>query len=144
MFVKISTKGNCLMDQEAIDIFDEMSLDQKNLMYKMVLADRVYMSSFSKAKINEVIFHDPATIVYWADGTKTVVKCMEGDTLNRETGIAMCVLKKTLGKSYTLFKKYLREIAEQENKETKKNERSLEVQTGHDKEETASSSDTDN
>lgn len=25
-------------------------------------------------KIKDVIFNDPATIVYWADGTKTVVK----------------------------------------------------------------------
>ena len=30
--------------------------------------------------IKKVIFNDPATIVLWDDGTKTVVKCSEGDT----------------------------------------------------------------
>lgn len=34
----------------------------------------------------QVIFHDPATIVYWADGTKTVVKCAEGDTYSPIAG----------------------------------------------------------
>ena len=36
-----------------------------------------YLGSFcwgSTPKIDRVIFHDPATIVYWKDGTKTVVK----------------------------------------------------------------------
>lgn len=28
-----------------------------------------------------VIFHNPATIVFWDDGDKTVVKCQPGDTL---------------------------------------------------------------
>ena len=26
-------------------------------------------------KIKNVIFNDPATIVFWSDGTKTIVKC---------------------------------------------------------------------
>ena len=30
--------------------------------------------------IKKVIFNDPATVVIWDDGTKTVVKCSEGDT----------------------------------------------------------------
>lgn len=32
-----------------------------------------------KLTIDHVIFHAPATIVYWSDGTKTVVKCQECD-----------------------------------------------------------------
>ena len=28
-----------------------------------------------KLSIDKVVFHAPATIVYWSDGTKTVVKC---------------------------------------------------------------------
>lgn len=55
-------------------------------------------------KIKQVIFHHPATIVYWDDGSKTVVKCMKGDKFNYEMGIAMCTLKKMFGDSYKYFK----------------------------------------
>ena len=47
--------------------------------------------------IDRAIFNDPATIVYWKDGTKTVVKCQEGDTYSAETGLALCFAKKALG-----------------------------------------------
>ena len=45
----------------------------------------------------KVIFHDPATIVFWDDGSKTVVKCQEGDTYNEEMGLALCFAKKAMG-----------------------------------------------
>jgi len=59
--------------------------------------------------IKKVIFHDPATIVLWEDGTKTVVKCQEGDTYSKEIGLAMCMLKKYMGNESNfnnVFKKY--------------------------------------
>lgn len=48
-------------------------------------------------EIKNVIFNDPATIVFWADGSKTVVKCQDGDIFNPETGLAMAITKKALG-----------------------------------------------
>lgn len=48
-------------------------------------------------RIDNVIFNDPATIVFWSDGTKTVVKCQEGDTFDSEKGLAMAISKKALG-----------------------------------------------
>ena len=54
----------------------------------------------------KVIFNDPATIVFWKDGTKTVVKCMEGDTYNPEVGLAMCVCKKLYDSKYHKFFRY--------------------------------------
>ena len=45
----------------------------------------------------KVIFHDPATIVYWPDETKTVVKCGEDDIYDKEKGLALCYMKKILG-----------------------------------------------
>lgn len=48
-------------------------------------------------EIDRVIYSDPATIVFWKDGTKTVVKCQKGDTYNPETGLAMCIIKKVCG-----------------------------------------------
>lgn len=48
-------------------------------------------------KIKNVIFNDPATIVFWADGTKTVVKCQDDDIFDPEKGLAMAISKKALG-----------------------------------------------
>lgn len=51
--------------------------------------------------IKQLIFNNPATIIYWDDGTKTVVKCQPGDTFNMETGMAMAMLKRFLGNDNT-------------------------------------------
>lgn len=52
---------------------------------------------FDKEQIKDVIFNNPATIVLWKDGTKTVVKCQDEDVYNPETGLAMCIIKKMCG-----------------------------------------------
>lgn len=54
-------------------------------------------TAYGKTMIEKVIFSYPATIVFWNDGTKTVVKCQEGDTFDREKGLAMAIAKKYLG-----------------------------------------------
>lgn len=62
--------------------------------------------------IKDVIFNGPATIVIWADDTKTVVKCQEGDTPDPEKGLAMAMVKKALGNKGNYndeFKKWLPE-----------------------------------
>lgn len=41
--------------------------------------------------IKKVIENDPATIVFWKDGTKTVVKCQEGAEFDPEKGLAMAI-----------------------------------------------------
>lgn len=58
----------------------------------------------------KVIFNNPATIVMWSDGTKTVVKAQDGDTFDPEKGLAMAMSKKALGNKgnyYDEFKKWL-------------------------------------
>jgi hypothetical protein len=47
--------------------------------------------------IKNVIFNNPATIVFWEDGTKTVVKAQDGDVYDPEKGLAMAITKKALG-----------------------------------------------
>lgn len=47
--------------------------------------------------IEKVIFNKPATIVFWTDGTKTVVKCGDGDMWDEEKGLAMAICKKLIG-----------------------------------------------
>lgn len=50
-----------------------------------------------KHEIKKVIFNEPATIVFWADGTKTVVKCSKDDEFDPEKGLAMAIAKKFFG-----------------------------------------------
>ena len=60
--------------------------------------------------IRNVIFSGPATIVFWNDGTKTVVKCQPGDDYDRHMGLAMACAKKLLGNTgsyYEVFKKWI-------------------------------------
>lgn len=62
--------------------------------------------------IQKVIFNDPATIVYWADGTKTVVKC-QNENFDAEKGLAMAISKKFFGNQgnyYNVFQKYLESL----------------------------------
>ena len=56
-------------------------------------------------KIKDVIFNNPATIVIWADGTKTVVKVKKKEKYDKRTGLAMCICKKYYGeKFHRIFK----------------------------------------
>lgn len=60
--------------------------------------------------IKKVIFNDPATIVLWNSGDKTVVKCGEGEAYDPEKGLAMAIAKFALGNQgnyYEVFKKWL-------------------------------------
>ena len=49
--------------------------------------------------IDRVIFNDPATIIYWKDGSKTVVKRSEDDIWDPEKGFCMAIIKKLYGRT---------------------------------------------
>lgn len=60
--------------------------------------------------IEKVIFNDPATIIFWKDGTKTVVKAQDGEVFDPEKGLTMAISKKVLGNQgnyYNDIKMYL-------------------------------------
>lgn len=63
----------------------------------------------SRMMIKKVIFNNPATIVFWSDSSKTVVKS-HLDDYDPEKGLAMAIAKKALGNEgnyYNVFKKWL-------------------------------------
>lgn len=69
--------------------------------------------------IKNVIFNDPATIVFWNDGTKTVVKVADDETFDPEKGLAMAITKKYFGNNsnyYEVFKKWLTKDKTVDNK----------------------------
>lgn len=68
-----------------------------------------------KHMIENVIFNDPATIILWKDGTKTIVQA-QGEDFDPEKGMAMAIAKKALGNQgnyYDIFKEWLPEEGEE-------------------------------
>ena len=62
--------------------------------HSKTLKEEIQMKTKSQSACNpikKVIFNDPATIVFWKDGTKTIVKCQEGATFDPEKGLAMAI-----------------------------------------------------
>ena len=65
-------------------------------------------TSMSTLKIKNVIFNDPATIVFWEDGVKTVVKCQKGDKFDPEKGLALAISKRVLGNNYIWHGRFMK------------------------------------
>lgn len=98
-----SRDGLFWFDRSELNIYIE---EQENEMKNDSL-ESILKAAF---EIKEVIFNDPATIIKWADGAKTVVKCNDGDRYDPEKGMALAIAKKALGNQgnyYEVFKKWL-------------------------------------
>lgn len=65
----------------------------------------IHHKCYKQLDIENVIFNDPATIVLWNDGTKTVVKAAEGDEFDPEKGMAMAISKKIFGNQGSYYNK---------------------------------------
>lgn len=63
------------------------------------LGSRSYCTPRLTAKAVKVIYNPPATIAFWPDGSKTVVKCDKDDVYDPKYGLALCYMKKALGSS---------------------------------------------
>ena len=130
MGVKVLDNGNVEFYGTSNDVLLGMNKGQTRLIEQLVDAYNDYFKRMSvkqmiddyiSTQFKEVIFHGPATIVLWQDGTKTVVKCTEGDTINYEMGVAMATLKKVFGDAgYGRYKKRMKEWIPE--KETDPNE----------------------
>lgn len=106
--------------------------------------------------IKRVIFNNPATIVFWDDGTQTVVYCndnvkrikkvvdgkeievakpMKVETYSEEVGLAMAIAKKHYGNAgayNNIFRKYIPGMKDREKAE-KKARKAAKKEVGHDK-----------
>ena len=51
-------------------------------------------NNFDLLKPERIIYNDRATICYWKDGTKTVVKATDDEHMTHEHGVAMAVVRK--------------------------------------------------
>lgn len=100
-------------DEKCIRFFHDKEL-------KVIDLKKQIKSDFS---IKKVIFNEPATIVFWGDDTKTVVKCSKRDEYDYEKGIAMAIAKKAFGNTndyYNKIKNFLPKEDEQKKSFTSK------------------------
>ena len=99
--------SDCISDRNNLTTWDDFSSALKDL-HKSVYG----MTSMSTNTVflKKVIYNDPATIAFWSDGTKTIVKAQPGDIFDPEKGLAMVIAKKACGNKgnyYNGFKKWL-------------------------------------
>ena len=83
--------------------------DKKKEAKKSVDSFETKQSTNRRVKIRDVIFSNPATIVFWDDNTKTVVKTRGGEKYDKEKGLAMAIIKKITGNAgsyYEIFKEW--------------------------------------
>lgn len=81
--------------------------EEKNMGPKDTTLAEFYRKNFwgiitpTPVKPTKILIQGTATIIWWPDGTKTIVKCQKGDKMDPEKGIAMCVMKKFMGTNKT-------------------------------------------
>lgn len=97
----------------------EEDLKTKDYVYKDILAENYinnllnsgYTTSINNSnkmpQIKDVKFNGPATIVFFDDNTKVVIKCNDTDIFDPEKAVMICVLRKALGMSGSQFKKWV-------------------------------------
>lgn len=100
------------------DVYDSMTdAQQKVCLFMVGEALKNVTKSFAPDSIKKVIYKDPATIIFWSDGTKTVVKCMEGEDYDPEKGFMAAVTKKVFGDKYGwVMRHHVKPAVENENK----------------------------
>lgn len=75
-------------------------------------------TKFGVPKIKKVLFENPAVIVFWDDGTKTVVHA-QNEPYDPEKGLAMAVTRKALGNGreyYNYIQRFLKKAPAPESK----------------------------
>ena len=75
--------------------------------------DCIY-GTFIQDNFKSVIFNDTATIVFWHDGTKTVVKTSPNDKFDREKGILWAYFIKHANGSKTKLQKEIAKLVERD------------------------------
>lgn len=93
----------------AMAAHEGMAVDYGRQFTELAKKNDIVLFGMCRVSIRKVIFNDPATIVLWSDGTKTVVKCGPEDSYDMEKGLAMAIVKKMAGNDnhfHKVFKQY--------------------------------------
>lgn len=91
-------RNNCVTVE---DVYTSMTdAQQKVCQFLIGEALQNGVKTFTPDSIKKVIYNDPATIIFWSDGTKTIVKCMADEDYDPEKGFMAAVTKKVFGDKY--------------------------------------------
>ena len=101
-------------DRDSFMAYSELPNDPVNYTMADVRSTLELLSWYQNGReisfplVEKVIFNKPATIIFWADGTKTVVKCQKDkngryEKYDKEKGLALCYMKKALGNKYDYY-----------------------------------------
>lgn len=104
----------------ARSIHKEMAIDYSRQSMEQAKKNDIVKFGMCSVSIRKVIFNDPATVVLWSDGTKTVVKCGPEDKFDTEKGLAMAIVKKMAGNDnsfHKVFKQYTKQYTKKKKKE---------------------------
>lgn len=99
------------LDDDIVHVEADVNIVQKaqcNKVVNMLLGEsgknkRTAKIPASTLSIKNVIFNNPATIVLWDDGSKTVVKAQNHEVFDPEKGLAMAISKKAFGNKGSYF-----------------------------------------
>lgn len=78
-------------------IYTAMAIDYSRQSTERAEKNDIVRFGMCSVNIRKVVFNDPATIVFWSDNTKTVVKCGPDDIFDKEKGLALAIVKKMAG-----------------------------------------------
>ena len=77
--------------------FIEMTAEINSGAWDLLIGKPANKSKPAAPSVKRIVYHDPATIVFWQDGTKTVVKCMDGEPFEKYAGFCAALAKKVFG-----------------------------------------------
>ena len=100
--IELERNINNRMNGEEKELETALMRRMSNTMYG-IYSNRVNCKGFGTPQIKKLIFNPPATIVFWNDGTKTVVKCQNYEEFDPEKGLAMAFFKKMHGNNGHYF-----------------------------------------
>lgn len=106
--------NNSFLDNE----LDEDEIDNDLNLIRMI-EELEEEEQYNYLAFEKIIFNDPATIVIWADGTRTVVKACKEDKFDKGVGLKTALLQRVFGKE---IDKEINKIVDEDNKREKENQ----------------------
>lgn len=89
--------------------------------------DKIYITDISEQLPERYIINKGATVLFWEDGTKTVVKRAKGDEYNKILGFLWAYFQKRSGLSKTKANEYIRNLVEEDELKSMNNENTLNI-----------------
>lgn len=111
------------LEQEINNSFLENELDEdeidNDLNLIRMIEELEAEEQYDYLAFEKIIFNNPATIVIWADGTRTVVKACKEDKFDKGVGLKTALLQRVFGKD---IDKEINKIVDEDNKREKENQ----------------------